>query len=100
MVKRADGGDPGGSIILCGSGAVFAGIKGMEHYGAAKAGLAAMMRGMATELGRYGVRVNMIAPGYIKTALGTGRMDEVFATRTPVPRLGRPDDLEAAVAYL
>jgi NAD(P)-dependent dehydrogenase (short-subunit alcohol dehydrogenase family) len=105
MSRRAAAGDRGGSIILCGSGTVFAGIAGMEHYGAAKAGLAAMMRGMATELARFGVRVNMIAPGYIKTDLGGGDklaadMEAMFAQRTPVGRVGSPADLEAAAVYL
>lgn len=103
MVKRAQAGDPGGSILLCGSGSVFAGIPGLEHYGAAKAGLAAIMRGMATELGRHGVRVNMIAPGYIRTDIGGGAaeaMEQMFASRTPIPRVGLPEDLEGAAAYL
>lgn len=108
MVARAKAGQPGGSIVLCGSGSVFAGIPGMEHYGAAKAGLASMMRGMATELGRYGVRVNMIAPGYVRTAIGGGEADaarmeaveKMFAGRTPIPRVGVPEDVEGAAAYL
>lgn len=104
MVARAKAGDPGGSIIVCGSGTVFAGIQGLEHYGAAKAGLAAMMRGMAAELGPYGVRVNMIAPGYVKTAIGSGseteQMEAMFASRTPVGRIGSTADVEAAAAYL
>ncbi len=103
MVARAEAGDPGGSIILCGSGTVFAGIQGMEHYGAAKAGLASMMRGMAAELGRYGIRVNMIAPGYVKTDIGGGgaeAAEKMIASRTPIPRIGRPEDVEGAAAYL
>lgn len=101
MVARAEAGDPGGSIILCGSGTIFAGTKGLEHYGAAKAGLAAMMRGMAAELGAHGIRVNMIAPGYIKTDLGSGGgPDEMFASRTPLGRAGRVADVEGAAAYL
>lgn len=108
MVARADQGRAGGSIIICGSGSVFAGIPGMEHYGAAKAGLAAMMRGMASELGRYGVRVNMIAPGYVRTAISGGEADaartaaveKTFIDRTPIPRIGVPEDVEGAAAYL
>jgi NAD(P)-dependent dehydrogenase (short-subunit alcohol dehydrogenase family) len=103
MTARAEAGDPGGSIILCGSGSVFSGIPGLEHYGAAKAGLASMMRGMSTELARYGVRVNMIAPGYIKTDLAGDQAesaDAMFAQRTPAGRVGLPADVEAAAAYL
>jgi NAD(P)-dependent dehydrogenase (short-subunit alcohol dehydrogenase family) len=101
MTARTGGGEPGGSIIICGSGLVFTGIQGMEHYAAAKAGLAAMMRSMATELGRHQVRVNMIAPGYIKTGLeGSEAFEETFAARTPIPRVGLPEDIEGAAAYL
>jgi len=103
MTARAEAGDPGGSIILCGSGSVFAGLAGLEHYGAAKAGLAAMMRGMSTELARHGVRVNMIAPGYIKTGIAgenEAETDAIFAQRTPAGRIGQPADVEAAAAYL
>lgn len=103
MTARAQAGGPGGSIIICGSGTVFAGVPGLEHYGAAKAGLASMMRGMATELAHLGIRVNMIAPGYIKTALGGEdgeAADAMFAERTPIRRVGWPADLEAAAVYL
>ena len=103
MIERAKAGDPGGSIILCGSGTMFAGVPGLEHYGAAKAGLSAIMRGMAAELGVHGIRVNMIAPGYIKTDIAQGGIegiDEMFASRTPVRRAGRVADVEGAAAYL
>jgi len=103
MSDRAAKGDRGGSIILCGSGTVFGGVAGMEHYGAAKAGLAAIMRGMATELAPIGVRVNMIAPGYIKTDLAgdaAAAADEMFSQRTPARRVGVPADVEAAAVYL
>lgn len=105
MVARAEAGDPGGSIIICGSGTLFTGIPGLEHYGAAKSGLAAIMRGMAVELGRHGIRVNVIAPGYIKTAItGEGPEAEAreaaVASRTPIPRIGYPEDVEGAAAYL
>jgi NAD(P)-dependent dehydrogenase (short-subunit alcohol dehydrogenase family) len=101
MKERVEAGDPPGSIILCGSGSVFQGIHGMEHYGAAKAGLAAMMKGMATELAPLGIRVNMIAPGYIDTELGgTAEVKAFMASRTPMLRLGNPEDVEAAAVYL
>lgn len=107
MVARAEAGSPGGSIILCGSGSVFGGLRGMEHYGAAKSGLAAMMRGMAAELGRYGIRVNMIAPGYVRTDIGGSANDpraeaaeKMIASRTPIPRICHLEDVEGAAAYL
>lgn len=101
MVARSQAGDPGGSIIITGSGTAFAGVKGLEHYAAAKGGLLAMMRCMATELAPYGVRVNMLALGYVKTDLVTapGRA-EALAARTPMGRVGAADDVEGAAAYL
>jgi NAD(P)-dependent dehydrogenase (short-subunit alcohol dehydrogenase family) len=106
MVGRAKAGDPGGSLIVCGSLSVFMGVPGMPHYGAAKGALASIMKSMAVELGKYGVRVNMVAPGYIKTDLGRGReeaqspQDKLFAERTPIPRVGYPEDFEGIAAYL
>lgn len=109
MVERAKQGDPGGSLIICGSLSVFMGVPGMAHYGAAKGALASIMKSMAVDLGKYGIRVNMVAPGYVKTDLGRGRVgdasvhspqDKLFAERTPIPRVGYPEDFEGIAAYL
>lgn len=112
MVARAKAGEPGGSIIICGSLSVYLGVPGMSHYAAAKGGLASIMRCMAVELGQFGIRVNMIAPGYIKTGIGRYRdgspdqaaqnsaIDARFIDRTPMARNGYPQDFEAIAAYL
>jgi NAD(P)-dependent dehydrogenase (short-subunit alcohol dehydrogenase family) len=105
MRARALDGDRGGSIVVCGSLSIFHGIQGMEHYAAAKGALAAMVKGMAVELGQYGVRVNMLAPGFIMTAM-TGDPDrakqviERFSAITPLGRPGSPADIEGPAAYL
>jgi NAD(P)-dependent dehydrogenase (short-subunit alcohol dehydrogenase family) len=105
MRGRAQAGDPGGSIVICGSLSMFHGLQGMEHYAGAKGALGAMMKGMAVELGQYGVRVNMIAPGFIMTEM-TGQSDQAkqivdrFAAITPLGRPGYPDDIEGPAAYL
>ena len=65
MRDRARAGDPGGSLVACGSLSIFHGLQGMEHYAASKGALAAMIKGLAVEMGQYGVRANMIAPGFI-----------------------------------
>lgn len=91
----------GGSIIVCGSLAVFAGAPGLEHYAAAKGALCAIVKSMASELGERGIRVNMIAPGYIRTESSLeGDRAAQIAHRTPLRRLGTPADLEAAAVYL
>jgi NAD(P)-dependent dehydrogenase (short-subunit alcohol dehydrogenase family) len=105
MVERAEAGDPGGSLVGCGSGTNFTGVPRMEHYGAAKGGLGAMIRGIAVEYGRLGIRANLIAPGYFES--GLSREPEVAAARAaqmerenPIPRSGKPEDLEGIIVYL
>ena len=56
MRSRAQSGDPGGSIVVTGSLSIFHGIQGMEHYAGAKGALAAMVKGLAVELGQFDVR--------------------------------------------
>lgn len=107
MVRRAQAGEPGGSLIACGSLSMFLGIKGMEHYAAAKGAIGAIVRGMAVELGQYRIRANVVAPGYIKTDVGRERdqsevsaMERKFAESTPIPTVGYPGDFEGIAAYL
>lgn len=105
MRHRAQVGAPGGSIVICGSLSMFHGLQGMEHYAGAKGALGAMMKGMAVELGQYGVRVNMIAPGFIMTEMTSqsGQAKQIvdrFAAITPLGRPGYPDDIEGPAAYL
>jgi len=107
MVARAKAGQPGGSLVACGSLSMFFGLKGKEHYAASKAALGAITRCLAVELGQYGIRANAIAPGYIKTGIGGGAdaatlaaVDKHFASITPVPRPGYPADFEGVAAYL
>lgn len=105
MRARAQAGDPGGSIVACGSLSIFHGIQGMEHYAGAKGALAAMIKGMAVELGQYGVRVNMLAPGMILTGMTdkpemAEQLRARFAVITPLARIGELDDIEGPAAYL
>lgn len=105
MRERALAGEEGGSIVVCGSLSIFHGMQGMEHYAAAKGALAAMVKGLAVEMGQYKVRVNMLAPGFIMTEM-TGdpaqvkAVTERFAAITPLGRPGYPSDIEGPAAYL
>jgi NAD(P)-dependent dehydrogenase (short-subunit alcohol dehydrogenase family) len=106
MKARAEAGDAGGSLIICGSGSIFQGVPTMAHYGVAKGGLNALAKALAAELGVIGVRCNVLAPGFIETEmtfadpeLGKAIADMV-AARTPLGRAGKPSDLEGAVVYL
>jgi NAD(P)-dependent dehydrogenase (short-subunit alcohol dehydrogenase family) len=104
MVNRAKAGEPGGSLVQCGSLSMFVGLKGKEHYAASKAAMGAVIRCLAVELGQYGIRANAIAPGYIKTGLTVSpqgdQVDKFFASTTPIPRVGLPADFEGIAAYL
>jgi NAD(P)-dependent dehydrogenase (short-subunit alcohol dehydrogenase family) len=105
MRERAKAGDPGGSIVACGSLSIFHGLQGMEHYAAAKGALAAMIKGLAVEMGPYGVRANMIAPGFILTGMTgdnpqTEAITQRFAAITPLGRPGHVSDIEGPAAYL
>ena len=64
MKRRFDAGDPGGSLLFCASLSALTGSPGMQHYNASKGAMVAMSRGIAVEAGRYGIRCNVVCPGY------------------------------------
>ena len=105
MRTRAEAGDPGGSLVVTGSLSIFHGMQGMEHYSGAKGALAAMVNGLAVEMGRYGVRANMIAPGFILTGMTAtspegAKVAEHMSAITPLGRPGDLSDIEGPAAYL
>lgn len=73
-------------------------------YASAKAGLLGLARLLAAELGPHGITVNTVVPGRVKTAMSDSysnyrSLDDEYARRTPVGRIGSPEDVAAAVAY-
>jgi NAD(P)-dependent dehydrogenase (short-subunit alcohol dehydrogenase family) len=105
MRERALTGDPGGSLVACGSLSLFHGLQGMEHYAAAKGALAAMIKGLAVEMGPYGVRANMLVPGFILTGFAADKPEtqaviKRFSAITPLGRPGYISDMEGPAAYL
>ena len=93
-----------GRVINISSRAHF-GNPTQANYSAAKAGLIGMAKALAIEEGRYGITVNCVAPGFIETemvqALPTYEtIKERAIQMQPVKRVGRPDDIAAAVAFL
>ena len=105
MVKRAEGGEPGGSLVFCGSLSMFHGVGGIANYAASKGAGGAIIRTLAAELGKHGIRANVIAPGFIMTGMMQGMGEDHpivqhFAAKTPVSRAGTPADFEGIAAYL
>ncbi|MEU6600766.1 SDR family NAD(P)-dependent oxidoreductase [Streptomyces flaveolus] len=96
-----------GSIVTMASGAVDTGGAGLLCYGAAKAAVVQLTKTLATEVGPHGIRVNAVAPGWIRTPMtdrhdrGAQARTEAAMTRmTPLGRVGEPDDVAHAVLYL
>jgi len=91
-----------GSIINVGSRA-WLGWWGQSSYAAAKAGVVGMSRALAVEMSSRNIRVNVVAPGLIDTALLRNRSEEALArllTSVPLGRAGRPEDVAHAVSFL
>jgi 3-oxoacyl-[acyl-carrier protein] reductase len=98
MMKRR-----GGAIVNISSIVGVHGNWGQTNYAASKAGIIGFTKSLARELGSRGVRANVIAPGYVKTALTDAIPDEAreaMLANTPLGRLGDPENVAAAVRFL
>jgi len=92
-----------GRIIQISSVVGHTGNPGQANYAAAKAGLAGMSKALAQEVGSRGITVNLVAPGFIETAMTDGMAEAQKARLVeaiPLGRMGRPQDVAAAVVYL
>ncbi|HEX2723578.1 MAG TPA: 3-oxoacyl-[acyl-carrier-protein] reductase [Gemmatimonadaceae bacterium] len=97
MKKRA------GRIINMASVVGLNGNRGQANYAASKAGLIALTKTVAKELGSRNILVNAIAPGFIETEMTAAMTPEARSTLNgliPLERLGRPEDIAAAVVFL
>ena len=93
----------GGSIVNIASVCGVDGCLGYPHYSAAKAGVIGFTKSVAKELAVQGIRVNVVAPGFLETA-GTGLDENALRTaqrvRTPLGRFGQKDEIAATVEFL
>jgi len=96
----------GGAIVNTSSGAGLAGIRGMPAYVAAKHGVAGLTRAAALEYGRQNIRINAVCPGPIRTPMMARGLrlrpdlEEKYARAEPLKRLGEPEEIGEAVAWL
>ncbi len=92
-----------GRIIGIASIVGTTGNPGQANYAAAKAGLVGMTKALAQEVGARGITANVVAPGFIETAMTaklTGEQKKRLQDAIPLGRMGQPADVAAAVAYL
>jgi 3-oxoacyl-[acyl-carrier protein] reductase len=98
MIKNRNG------VILCAASVVgLLGNFGQTNYVASKAGVIGMMRTWARELGKYNIRVNAVAPGFIATDMVRAMPEKVLhamIARTPLGRMGTPEDVANTYVWL
>jgi len=97
--------ESGGSLVAMSSLAGIEGAAGNAAYGATKGAVLAIVRALATEYARYGIRTNAILPGWVATDMTQKSVaSEVFTEkvikRVPIRRWGTPEDFAAAAVYL
>jgi NAD(P)-dependent dehydrogenase (short-subunit alcohol dehydrogenase family) len=101
MIERGDG----GSLVGTASLAAIEGAPRSEHYAATKGGLISMLRGLAVEYARHGIRANAILPGWIETPMterltSWDKFADTVLPRIPMRRWGQPGDFGAIAVYL
>jgi 3alpha(or 20beta)-hydroxysteroid dehydrogenase len=95
-IKRAGG----GSIVNVSSTAGLQGYGNLGAYVASKWGLRGLTKTAALELGRHGIRVNLIHPGPIRTPMIAGLDADQLTSTQPIPRVGEPSEVTSLLLYL
>jgi NAD(P)-dependent dehydrogenase (short-subunit alcohol dehydrogenase family) len=99
-------GGPGGAIVNISSiAARLGGMPGLAAYAASKGAVESLTKGLATEVGAEGIRVNAVAPGFVETDMSRPLLSQVdqrgrIEAMTPLRRVGVPDEIGEAVAWL
>jgi len=89
-----------GSIISLSSLSALMPNRGQSNYSAAKAGIIAASRSLATEVARFGIRVNVVAPGLIETDMIKEAPVEQIKQMIPMARLGKPQEVANVIRFL
>ena len=89
-----------GRVVNVSSVVGLHGNAGQVNYAASKAALVGMTKTLAREVGKRGITVNAVAPGFIETAMTAGADAAAIVERIPAGRLGTPDEVAAVVRFL
>lgn len=105
MIARAKAGEPGGSLLATSSTSAIHGAPANQAYAASKTALLGMMRGLAVEYARHGIRANTLLPGWIATDMteklqSWDKFNEKAIGRVPMRRWGEGDDFSGIAVYL
>jgi 3-oxoacyl-[acyl-carrier protein] reductase len=90
----------GGRIVTLSSVSGEVGNRGQVNYSAAKAGIIGATKALAIELAKRNITVNCVAPGIIETQMTSGLNPDDVASMIPMRRMGQPNEVAAAVAFL
>jgi NAD(P)-dependent dehydrogenase (short-subunit alcohol dehydrogenase family) len=99
-MSTAHSGAGGGIVNISSAAARLGGLSGHALYAASKGAIESFTRGLANEVAREGIRVNAVAPGVTATEMATAEMREAVKNGIPMGRLGEPDEIAEAVAWL
>jgi len=105
MLERGERGDVGGSLAVTSSVSAIHGAPRNEAYASSKGAVLALIRGLAVEYGRKGIRANAIVPGWIRSDMTQGAQNNQTFTdkvisRVPAGRWGEPQDFAGVAVYL
>ncbi len=105
MIDRAGAGDPGGSLLVTSSTSAIHGAPANEAYAASKTAVLGLIRGLAVEYARFGIRANAILPGWITSDMtarlqGWDKFEEKVIGRVPMRRWGDRQDFAGIAVYL
>jgi NAD(P)-dependent dehydrogenase (short-subunit alcohol dehydrogenase family) len=105
MIERAQNGDPSGSLLVTSSTSAIHGAPKNQAYAATKGAVLSMVRGLAVEYARYGIRANSVLPGWIRSDMTAAaqkwdKFNDQVIGRVPMRRWGEPEDFSGLAVYL
>ena len=105
MLERAQAGDPGGSLLVTSSTSAIDGAPANEAYSSSKTAVLGLIRGLAVEYARHGIRANAVLPGWIRSDMteklqSWDKFNDKVIGRVPMRRWGEGEDFAGIAVYL